>query len=107
VSYVNHRIKDMRNRSRFEIVGDILQAANESSGSGGATRTKIMYKAYLSYAQMKGYLTALTEKDLLRYDLEKERFKITQKGLMFLDIYNQINNMIQLPTAPEQYQQLI
>jgi predicted transcriptional regulator len=97
----------MRNRSRFEIVGDILLAANENGGGNGATRTKIMYKAYLSYAQMKGYLTALTEKDLLRYDLEKETFKITQKGLMFLDIYSQINDMIQLPTAPEQYQQLI
>jgi predicted transcriptional regulator len=95
----------MRNRGRFEIVGDILQAANESSG--GATRTKIMYKAYLSHAQMKGYMTALTEKGLLRYDFEKETFKITQKGLMFLDIYNQMDGMIQLRTAPEQYQRLI
>jgi predicted transcriptional regulator len=84
----------MRNRSKIEIVGDILQVANEISN--GATRTKIMYKAYLSHAQMKGYVTALTERDLLRYDLEKETFKITEKGLRFLHTYNQINGMIKV-----------
>jgi hypothetical protein len=36
-----------------EIVAHILRAVN---GSGGSTRTAIMYKAFLSYAQMKEYL---------------------------------------------------
>jgi predicted transcriptional regulator len=35
----------MKYRSRTEIVAMILDAAN-----GGATKTKIMYKAFLSYA---------------------------------------------------------
>jgi len=38
----------MKYRSRTEIVSRILDAAN-----GGATKTKIMYKAFLSYAQLK------------------------------------------------------
>ena len=84
-----------RYRSRFDILGDILEAANESSS--GITRTKIMYKAFLSYAQMKGYLTALTERDLLRYDLDTRTFKITEKGLRFLDTYSQIGDMIKAP----------
>jgi len=33
----------MKNRSRTEIVGNILDSAN-----GGATKTKIMYRAFLS-----------------------------------------------------------
>jgi predicted transcriptional regulator len=95
----------MRYRSRIDIISQILEAAN----GGNATRSKITYKAFLNYNQLKENLTALTEKDLLLYYFKKETFKITQKGLMFLDIYNQIDGMIQLllPTAPEQYQRLI
>jgi predicted transcriptional regulator len=44
----------MKYRSRTEIVGNILDAAN-----GGATKTKIMYKAFLSYVQLKEYLSVL------------------------------------------------
>ena len=49
----------MKYRSRTEIVGNILDAAN-----GGATKTKIMYKAFLSYAQLKEYLSVLIENNL-------------------------------------------
>ena len=41
----------MTNRSRMDIISEILDAAN----GGGATKTKMMYKAYLSFAQMKEY----------------------------------------------------
>jgi len=44
----------MKYRSRTEIVSMILEAAN-----GSATKTKIMYKAFLSYEQLREYL-ALT-----------------------------------------------
>ncbi len=52
----------MKYRSRTEIVAMILEAAN-----GGATKTKIMYKAFLSYAQLKEYLSVLIENDLIEY----------------------------------------
>lgn len=52
----------MKYRSRTDIVSQILEAAN-----GGATKTKIMYKAYLSYAQLKEYLSVLLENGLLEY----------------------------------------
>ena len=38
----------MGNRSRTEIVGNILDAAN-----GGTSKTKIMYIHFLSYGQLK------------------------------------------------------
>ena len=44
----------MGNRSRTEIVSMILETAN-----GGATKTKIMYNAYLSYNQLKEYISIL------------------------------------------------
>ena len=50
----------MKYRSRTEIVGLILEAAN----GGGATKTKIMYKAFLSFAQLREYLTMLQGNEL-------------------------------------------
>ena len=52
----------MKYRSRTEIVSNILEAAN-----GGVTKTKIMYKAYLSYNQLKEYLSILIENNLIEY----------------------------------------
>ena len=53
----------MKYRSRTDIITAVLRAA-----SGGATKTKILYGAYLSYAQIKEYLDFLLAKDLLRCD---------------------------------------
>jgi predicted transcriptional regulator len=70
-------------------MGEILDAAN-----GGVTKTKIMYHTFLSYNQLKEYLGVLTENDLLNYDAYTQTFKTTQKGLRFLDTFNQMDGMI-------------
>ena len=79
----------MRYRSRIEIMGEILDAAN-----GGVTKTKIMYHTFLSYNQLKEYLGVLIENDLLNYDAYTQTFKTIEKGLRFLDIFNQMDGMI-------------
>jgi predicted transcriptional regulator len=83
----------MTHRSRTEIMGKILNYAN----GGGATKTKIMYSAFLSYSQMKGYLMVLTQNDLLSYDLNTRTFKTTEKGLRFLEAYNRMDDMMKAP----------
>ena len=80
----------MKYRDRIDIISQILKIAN----GGGVTRTKIMYRGLLSYAQIKEYLMLLTEKELLRYDKETQTFRTTEKGLRFLDIYDRIGDMI-------------
>lgn len=60
-----------------DIISQILEVAN----GGGVTKTNIMYKAFLSYAQMKEYLTIVTESDLLCYDTDTQTFKTNEKGL--------------------------
>ncbi len=45
----------MKYRSRSDIVGLLLDAAN----GGGATKTKWMYKAYLSFNQLREYIIFL------------------------------------------------
>ena len=80
----------MKYRSRTEITVLILEAAN-----GGATKTKIMYKSFLSYAQLKEYFTMLIENGLIEYE-EKilNIYRTTEKGLRLLKIYNQIEEII-------------
>jgi predicted transcriptional regulator len=80
----------MNYRSRMEIISQILEIANGSS----VTKTKIMYKALLSHHQLKEYLTLLTGSDLLSYDLDTETFKTTEKGVRFLKIYNQMDDLM-------------
>ena len=75
----------MKYRSRTDITGLILEAAN-----GGATKTKIMYKAFLSFAQLKEYLAMLTQNGLISYE-DSQKYRTTEKGLRMLQIYNQIN----------------
>jgi predicted transcriptional regulator len=58
----------------FILLGQILESAN-----GGATKTRIMYQAYLSYAQLREYLSTLTENDLLEYIEEEHNTKLRRK----------------------------
>jgi len=76
----------MKYRSRTEIAAAILEAAN-----GGATKTKIMYKAFLSYAQLKEYLAVLHESGLLEHIREEQKYKTTGKGIKYLGIYSQMD----------------
>ena len=80
----------MKYRSRTEIVSMILEAAN-----GGATKTKIMYKAFLSYAQLREYLSVLIENKLLEYLEGSQNYKTTKKGLNLLRMHNEMGELLQ------------
>jgi predicted transcriptional regulator len=80
----------MTSRNRIDIISHILQTAN----GGITTKIKMMYKTNLSYAQLKEYLMTLSDKDLLRYDLDTHTFKTTEKGLRFLEIYNKLDHIL-------------
>lgn len=60
----------------------------------GATKTKIMYKAYLSYTLVKQYITFLQENELLRYEKLTKQYRITEKGIKFLHSYDQILELL-------------
>lgn len=79
----------MKYRSRTDISVLILEAAN-----GGATKTKIMYKAFLTYLQLKEYLTMLSENGLLEFEEETQNFRTTEKGLRLLQIYNRVDRLV-------------
>jgi predicted transcriptional regulator len=79
----------MKYRSRTDIVSQILESA-----SSGATKTRIMYRAYLSYAQLKEYIAVLVENGLLEFEKGGQTYKTTAKGHMFLKTYSQIGGLM-------------
>lgn len=79
----------MKYRSSTEIIDLILRSANS-----GATRTRIMYKAYLSYSQLKEYLAFLQEKELIKYEEGAQIYRISEKGLRFINAYDEIRELV-------------
>ena len=80
----------MKYRSRTEIVGLILDAAN----GGAATKTKIMYKAFLSFAQLREYLTMLQDNELIEYEGGKHAYRTTEKGMKLLELYENMSELV-------------
>ena len=79
----------MKYRIRTEIVSNILNAAN-----GGTSKTKMMYKAYISYNQLKEYLTILIENNLIEHIDGTHKFKTTEKGLNLLKMHNEMAELL-------------
>ncbi len=88
----------MKYRSRTEIVSNILDAAN-----GGVTKTKIMYIAFLSYNQLREYLSILIENNLLEYLEGTKTYKTTEKGLNLLKMHNEMAELLQVTTVKNDY----
>jgi predicted transcriptional regulator len=75
----------MRHRSKIEIIADILQSVMNDSN---LSSSKVMYKAFLTYKQMKEYLPFLLQNELIKNGDKDTSLRITSKGLHFLEIYN-------------------
>jgi predicted transcriptional regulator len=52
-----------------------------------------MYKAFLSFEQLKEYLTVLQEKGLIEYEERQKTYRTTTKGIRLLQL---VNNMEEL-----------
>jgi len=77
----------MKYRSRTEISAQMLEIALK-----GAIKTKIMYRAYLSHAQMKEYLEVLLANGLMELH-ENQTYTTTEKGMRFLMIYRELDQL--------------
>jgi predicted transcriptional regulator len=79
----------MKYRSRTDIAAAILEIALD-----GSIKTKIMYKAFLSFPQLKEYLSVLEEKGLLEYVSTDQEYRTTDKGRHFLKMYKDVGQII-------------
>jgi len=69
----------------------------EAAKAGGINKTKVMFRAYLSQAQLKDYLTMLIENGLLENDPVNHTYHTTDKGIKFLSVYNQLGQIVSTP----------
>jgi len=76
-------------RSRTDIAAAILEIAID-----GSIKTKIMYKAFLSFPQLKEYLGVLEEKGLLKFEPVEHQYHTTEKGKQFLKMYKDVGQII-------------
>jgi predicted transcriptional regulator len=94
----------MKNRSRVEILYDIVSASR-----GSAKKTHLMYKSNLSFKQLRLYLDFLLYRDLIeeKIDPEVEGGRIyspTAKGLQFLTLFLDLQGFLGVNTAVEPMQ---
>jgi predicted transcriptional regulator len=71
-------------RRRIDIIADILLAVGQ-----GATRTRVMYHANLSYKLLVKYLVHVTVAELVRFEKGHKRYVVTSKGEEFLQKYKE------------------
>jgi len=78
-------------RDRLFIMAEILVVARE-----GALKTRIMYGANLSFAQVNEYLRLLLDLDLLKVveTSKKTIYETTDKGLRYLQSYREIKKLL-------------
>ncbi|MGH9877303.1 MAG: winged helix-turn-helix domain-containing protein [Nitrososphaerales archaeon] len=83
----------MQNRQKDELLRDVVSSAN-----GGAGISQIMFRAFITHGQAKGFLAELTRMDMVQYDAPERVYRTTQKGLKYLHHFNQISDMLQIQT---------
>ena len=58
-----------------------------------------MYSAFLSFVQLKEYSSVLIETNLIEYLEGTQTYKTTEKGLNYLDMYNEIRKLLPQTTT--------
>jgi predicted transcriptional regulator len=74
-------------RGKMDIIAEILLFCEQQK-----TKTSIMYNANLNYSQLKSHINALTSQGLLEKKLN--RYVITERGYRFLELFAQINDLL-------------
>ncbi len=85
-------VNKMKYRSRLTIASSILQGAQ----NGSATKTRLMYGAYLSFAQMNEYLAFLQTNALIMKNELAHTYAITEKGNRFLRIFEELTKTVSI-----------
>lgn len=81
----------MKYRSRSEIVTKVLEISMT-----GITRAKMMGQAHISYEQIGDYINLLQEQELI-YESGKHFYRVTEKGIKFLNRSYELNDLMILP----------
>jgi len=78
-------------RDRLHIMAEITEIAK-----GSQLKTRIMYRANLSFSQVNAYLSFLTKMGFLRVHVEngKKLYETTAKGKLYIENYIEMSNLL-------------
>lgn len=92
-----HRISKGENmgikkeRSRWEIIHDILKAAQEEKG---AKKTRIMQKAYLDWRNFQRYFDFLLEQGYIANNPDAKSYSPTEKGRELFNRLSEVRDVL-------------
>lgn len=73
--------------SRVDIFTSILASSSED---GGVPISKVMHLSSLSYKHAKEYLTILTDRKHIEYDMRTDSYTTNKRGLKFFNSINKV-----------------
>lgn len=85
-----------RNRSRQDIICDILSTIELEKLS----KTKVMYRASLSYTQLKNYENYLQSNELIEISKADDLWMLTGKGKQYLDACRLVEQIVKQSPEP-------
>ena len=80
----------MKYRSRGEIVSNILRVV----ANGKATKTRLMYGAYLSYTQIEEYLDYVLQQGFISQIPDTNLYQLTEKGMQYLNLSDEMSQLV-------------
>jgi len=80
----------LKYRSRGEILSNILRVV----ASGKATKTRLMYGAYLSYTQIEEYMDYVLQQGLISQVSETNLYQLTEKGMQYLNLSDEMSHLV-------------
>ncbi len=84
----------LKYRSRGEIVSTMLRIV----ASGKATKTRMMYGAYLSYSQIVDYVEYLLQQGLVvKPEIGTNLYGLTDKGMRYLNLSDEMSQLLVAP----------
>ena len=79
-----------KRRDRIGIIAEILEVAKH-----GALKTRIMYRANLSFVQLKEYLNFMLKTNLLKLsDRKTKGYMTTKKGISFVQKHLELAELL-------------
>ena len=85
--------RKLKYRSRSEIVSNILRVVASSK----ATKTRLMYGAYLSYTQLEEYMGFILQQGLINQVPETNLYQLSEKGMQYLNLSDELSQLLVAP----------
>ena len=85
---MNSLLPTRKKRKTEEIIASILETARN-----GATKTRIMYVAYLSFSQLQKYMKYTLENKLIALNPNEKKYLTTERGFEFLRRFEEVNSI--------------